>query len=170
MPTHNIGVPAVTDCGPLLGPSSYFSLLTSTTHLEPLFLTICSLLEKHPFNGLILFHGSPYSYSFAQCLSPGTSFPYMYIHTTASMIGLLFYPEDGGNTFLQNNGKYLPGYTSSYPRSLLQSHRRKNVISFTFLLRSGIWLSASGARTSCLPRTICDLDPERGHKCGRHVS
>jgi hypothetical protein len=53
-----------------------------------------------------------FSYSYCFTLCPGTVNPSPNIHTTSSTLGLLLYPEDGGNTFLWIISKYLPYYTS----------------------------------------------------------
>lgn len=42
---------------------------------------------------------------------------------TASLLGLLYRFEDGGNKFLRNVVKLLPGYAVSHPEShILHSH------------------------------------------------
>jgi hypothetical protein len=38
-------------------------------------------------------------------------------HLAGYLFGLLFDPEDGGSTFLQNTNELLPDFTVSYPRT-----------------------------------------------------
>lgn len=102
MPTHNIGVPAITGSGPLSRPSSYSSQ------------------SVHSWKRTLL----RASYS-----------------STLGMEAIRCY--------------------ASYSRSHLHSHHRKNVISFTCLHWSGIWISASGTRTSfCLAPSVTLIQNE----------
>jgi hypothetical protein len=38
------------------------------------------------------------------------------------LLGLLFYPEDGGDMFLRNVGRLSANYTALYPRRTLQDN------------------------------------------------
>jgi hypothetical protein len=47
--------------------------------------------------------------------------------------GLAFNPEDGGNIFLRNTGKFLSEYTASHPRSHTTRERQHRLVHYGIL-------------------------------------